>query len=155
MEREVIEMTEGKDTKLEGQEQARIVVGVDGSECAGRALDFAAHAAARWDAILEVVAVFGIPPVAGLSLVVLDPFEDAAGQILDSAMAQVAASEPSVVAKGECHYGNAAQILLARSQDAVLLVVGSRGRGEVKSLVLGSVSEDCVHRASCPVTVVH
>jgi nucleotide-binding universal stress UspA family protein len=85
----------------------------------------------------------------------LDPFEDAAGQTLDSAMAQVAACEPSVIAKGECHYGSAPQILIARSEGAVLLVVGSRGRGEVSSLLLGSVSEACVHRASCPVTVVH
>jgi nucleotide-binding universal stress UspA family protein len=151
----VIEMTEGTDTKPEGGEQARIVVGVDGSECAGRALDFAAHAAARWDAILEVVAVFGMPPVAGLSLVVLDPFEDAAGQTMDSALAQVAACEPSVIAKGERHYGSAPRILMARSEGAVLLVVGSRGRGEGSGLVLGSVSEACVHRASCPVTVVH
>jgi nucleotide-binding universal stress UspA family protein len=155
MELEVIDMAEGNDTRLEGHGQARIVVGVDGSECAGRALDFAAHAAARWDAILEVVAVFGIPPVAGLSLVVLDPFEDPAGQTLDAALAQVAACEPSVITKGECHYGNAAPALMAQSKGAVLLVVGSRGRGEVTSLVLGSVSEECVHRASCPVTVVH
>jgi nucleotide-binding universal stress UspA family protein len=49
----------------------------------------------------------------------------------------------------------AVQALLDRSEGAALLVVGSRGRGVVRSALLGSVALHCVTHASCPVEVVH
>jgi hypothetical protein len=45
--------------------------------------------------------------------------------------------------------------LVDRSADCDVLVVGSRGYGGIRSLVLGSVSLQCVLHAHCPVTVVH
>jgi nucleotide-binding universal stress UspA family protein len=47
-----------------------------------------------------------------------------------------------------------APFLVRRSGDAELLVVGSRGRGSVGSILLGSVSTYCVHHAECPVVVI-
>ena len=50
--------------------------------------------------------------------------------------------------------GSAASVLINVARDADLLVVGSRGLGTFKELLLGSVSERCVRHASCPVVVV-
>jgi nucleotide-binding universal stress UspA family protein len=137
-----------------GEGELRIVVGVDGSECAERALEFAAHEASRWGALLHVVSAYEIPPDAGWVVVPMEPFVEAALASVDSAVTRAHELEPAVVTKGEHTHGFAGKVLVAASRGASLLVVGSRGRGEFRSLVLGSVSEHCVHHASCPVTIV-
>jgi nucleotide-binding universal stress UspA family protein len=50
--------------------------------------------------------------------------------------------------------GNPSEVLIKASEDAVLLVVGSRGVGGFKGLIMGSVSTQCVHYSHCPVLVV-
>jgi nucleotide-binding universal stress UspA family protein len=150
-------MTDDQNTShaAPADQELRIVVGVDGSECSDRALEFAAHEAARWGALLHVVGTYEIPSNSGWLVVPLGPFEEAAAANVSSALARVHELEPAVVTKGEHVYGFAGNLLVEESKGASLLVVGSRGRGEVASLVLGSVSEHCVHHAtSCPVTVV-
>ena len=51
--------------------------------------------------------------------------------------------------------GHAGNALVGASQDADLLVVGSRGHSAVAEMLLGSVSHHCVQHAACPVVVVH
>jgi nucleotide-binding universal stress UspA family protein len=123
--------------------ELRVVVGVDGSECGTRALVFAAHEAALRGALLEVVSAYEETP-----------YVMAWPAIVDESLAQVQELEPQIVSKGEIRFGPAGNVLVDVSQGAALLVIGSRGRGQVASLLLGSVSEHCVHHAASPTTVV-
>jgi nucleotide-binding universal stress UspA family protein len=135
--------------------ELRIVVGVDGSQCADRAVEFAAHEAARWGALLHVVSAYEVQPNAGWVVVPLEPFEENALISVRTALSRVHELEPGVVTKGEHIHGFAGKVLVEASKGASLLVVGSRGRGEVASLVLGSVSEHCLHHVeNCPITIV-
>jgi nucleotide-binding universal stress UspA family protein len=136
--------------------ETRIVVGVDGSTCARQALEFAIAEATRWGALLHVISAYEIPTTAGAGWVVvpLGPFQEAAAAELSEALSRIAELAPDLVVKGEIEHGPAGQILIEASQGAALLVVGSRGRGELAALVLGSVSEHCAHHAHCPVTIV-
>ena len=156
MTKEVIDMAEtNENASIAPDDETRIVVGVDGSECADRALQFAAHEAARWGALLHIVSSFEIPSTSGWVVAPIGPYEEAASAIVNEALTRAQDLEPSIVTKGESRCGSAPQVLMEACRGASVLVVGSRGRGEVKSLVLGSVSGHCVHNASCPVTVVH
>jgi nucleotide-binding universal stress UspA family protein len=51
--------------------------------------------------------------------------------------------------------GYPAEVLIRASESAAMLIVGSRGRGEVASLLLGSVSAECAEKAHCPVLIMH
>ena len=64
------------------------------------------------------------------------------------------AREPSVDVETRLVEGHPGAVLVDVSRDARLLVVGSRGRGGFKDLLMGSVSTSCVHHAQCPVVVV-
>lgn len=132
----------------------RIVVGVDGSPGADVALDWAVDEAQRWGAVLEVVHAFRFPvPISYVPNPTEGFVEDATG-ILDAALARVAARAPTLAVTGEVIEGDSGDVLCTHSEGAGLLVVASRGRGELRSLVLGSVSEHCLHHAHCPVTVI-
>jgi len=136
--------------------ELRVVVGVDGSECATRALEFAAHEAALRDAVLHVVSAYGATPYVAAWPAVLteSDHQGAAAAIMDESLAHVYEIDDTLVSKGEIRYGSPGDVLVDVSQGAALLVLGSRGRGEITSLLLGSVSEYCVHHAVSPVTIV-
>jgi nucleotide-binding universal stress UspA family protein len=131
-----------------------VVVGADASESSRRAIRWAADEARVRGAVLEVVhawTLLGQPdegtfnPNYGENEArqVLDAELDALGDALDGIEV-----ERTVV----CDLG--APALLEAGKRADLLVVGSRGRGGFRGLLLGSVSSQIVHHAPCPVAIV-
>jgi nucleotide-binding universal stress UspA family protein len=136
-------------------EELRIVVGVDGSEYAFRALDFAAHEAALRGALLHVVSAYEIPSSLEWMAIPLRHFEESASANQRVALARVHELNPSVVTKGELYHGFAGDILVDAGDGATMIVLGSLGREEVAGLLIGAVSNHCIRHAICPVTIVH
>lgn len=140
---------------------ARIVVGTDGSASGDEAVRFAASEAAAAGALLEIVHVWPEPStvnpgaVGAPQQVNLKPGERGAEEILDHAATIASTVAPDIAVDREPMAGDTVQVLCDASADANLLVVGSRGRGDLAALVLGSVSHGCLHHARCPVAVVH
>ena len=69
------------------------------------------------------------------------------------AHAQVGGIAPDVVVEPLVVQGHAADVLVRAAEGADLLVVGSRGHGGFAEMLLGSVSQHCVHHAPCPVLI--
>jgi nucleotide-binding universal stress UspA family protein len=137
-----------------------IVVGIDGSEGAARALRWAYDEAKVHGHALRAVHVqhYEPPPplvVARAGGVVAAPsaVRVEAEQLVEQALADLPAG--TVPVEGEVVLDtNTAHGLVTAALDAHLLVVGSRGLGNVAGTVLGSVSQHCVTHAHCPVVVV-
>ena len=145
----------------------RIVVGVDGSPGARAALAWAFTAAARRGADVEVVAAFAVD-LYWIDAYLLEPesIGEVRSDIEQRARAMVAdvCNDPAVagvpgsaetVVDVVALAGGAAENLVRRAESADLLVVGSRGRGGVRSTLLGSVALHVSAHAACPVVVVH
>ena len=137
----------------------RIVVGVDDSIGGRAALTWALREAELRHAELEVVNAWSLPLAEGWNSEW--PADEAwyrgqSQEFLEKMIAECApggstAVKPILVplkAEGPA-FG-----VLAKSEGADLLVVGSRGRGGFRGLLLGSVSTQCVQHATCPVVVV-
>ena len=139
---------------------AVIAVGMDGSESAAAALRWAAAEARLRGARLRVVHAWNVPTIAyaGSGFVPPASFEDdlaqaaetALGQWLDAARADLEGLE----VERHSAEGHSSTVLVDAAAGADLLVVGSRGLGGFKELLLGSVSHQCAQRASCPVVIV-
>jgi nucleotide-binding universal stress UspA family protein len=131
-----------------------IVVGVDGSPHARRALEWAlAEARLRGGRCLLVHAYELGAAGSALGLAEpLDALQDAATAVLDQ---ELSFARPSgVEVEGRKVPGPAAPALVEASRQADLLVVGSRGLGGIKGALLGSVSIAAVHHAVCPIVVI-
>jgi len=140
---------------------AGIIVGVDGSHDAHRALEWAMQEAAAGQAALTVLTVHQVAASGWIGppyfLPVDEPTVEMARQAAEEAVAKAAAqlgeSQPVPVTVRAVS-GLPAQELIEASRDADLLVVGSRGGGGFARLMLGSVSDQVMHHAHCPVVVV-
>jgi nucleotide-binding universal stress UspA family protein len=134
----------------------RIVVGVDGNG-ADEALRFALDEAELRGADLEVIHAWADPytgPRTGVSVPRSD-LEHDASQILDRSLLRVLdGGDLHVAIHARLVERGPVEALVDAAEGADLLVVGSRGRGGLASLLLGSVSRQVVHAAPCPVAVV-
>ena len=133
-----------------------ILVPVDGSEGADRAIEKAVMLAQTCGAKLNFLYVANINQLAinaVLSDAILDSVTKAGNVILDRALEMV----PAGVAKESfSDTGSPAVVILdfAETNDIDLIVMGSRGLGVVKGVLLGSVSQYVVEQSKCPVLVV-
>ena len=105
------------DTTSLTSEERRIVVGVEGSPCAFRALEYAANQAASTGSILQIVTVYtGLPGYGPFTPVVLD--HDGAESVVSAAIDEVHKSYPGVVTKGEIVHGETGPVLSDVSEGA-------------------------------------
>ena len=146
--------------------QRGIVVGVDGSPSAETAVRWAAHAAAMRNLPLTLVNVIDTPswdlialggPVAALPSAPSQRQQEQSDRIIADATTVVRAStEPDARPRVETEvfFAGAVPTLVEVSRDAHLVVVGSRGQGRLRRVLLGSVSTGLIHHAHCPVAVI-
>jgi nucleotide-binding universal stress UspA family protein len=136
---------------------ASVVIGVDGSEGADRALRYGIEEAKRRGWPVKAVYVWQLPhTVEQLGPVVrVDPgdFERAGMEVLDGAIERLGATNGVPVERRLAH-GQPAEGLIETAGDDDVLVVGSRGLGGFAGLLLGSVSQECARHAHCPVIIV-
>lgn len=133
-----------------------IVVGVDGSPGSVEAFRFAVREARVRGCGVTAVNAWSIPlvgdaPGAMLPSLAVDFGAEAElvlGDVLTPYEGEAVEIERRVVE------GPAARVLVDEAAGAAMLVVGSRGRGGFTGLLLGSVSRQCAHHATCPVVVV-
>lgn len=136
-----------------------IVVGVDGSPGSRKALVWAAAEAADHGADLVVVNIWEptLLPASGSGSVserAQPETSDEGGEDLRQLITDELGDNPPVLVRPRVKRGRPAKVLIRESAGADLLVVGQRGRGGFKGLVLGSVSQHVAAYAKCPVTVV-
>jgi len=135
--------------------KSHIVVGVDGSVGSIEALRWAAQWAEHTGDSIQAVYAWQRPSAFGVAYVPPDwqPEDDARTVVEEAIRATFGDVRPAGLA-AMTFEGPAAPILEDASQDAQLLVVGSRGHGEIVGALLGSVSLHCTAHAGCPVVVV-
>jgi nucleotide-binding universal stress UspA family protein len=139
-----------------------VVVGVDGSDHSRKALEWAYDEAAHHGASLTVVTTWHPPAMPMTPPYGSLPPEDYASQprrdalaLLENFTSELVPKDPAVDIRTSIEEGkNPAKVLIERSKEADLLVVGSRGHGGFAGMLLGSVSHHVVAHSACPVIVV-
>jgi nucleotide-binding universal stress UspA family protein len=164
-------MTENSSERGKSNRAPAVVVGVDGSAGAkvalrwalgeGRLRNWPVRAVHAWTFGYIGGSVEGYPYWGGslgsyTSLGLdLNDLHRAAEDLLERALASAGNETEGVEIERQVVQGAAAEVLVGAAAPGDLLVVGSRGHGGFAGLLLGSVSQQCIHRALCPVVVVH
>jgi nucleotide-binding universal stress UspA family protein len=144
---------------LPAQTSLPIWVGVDGSPESDLAAGFAFDEAARRGVPVAAIHAWEPPPAPRRNTVPPLSYdaaliEVAERQLLDEDLASWRDKYPKVAVTTTVVPGQPGQALVEVSRHAQLVVVGSRGRGGFRGLLLGSVSQQLLHHAACPVAVV-
>ncbi|MFJ6131907.1 universal stress protein [Janibacter terrae] len=152
----VVLVPEGSSTKGDG----RVVVGVDGSDHSRLAFRHALDAAQMRGKQVTTVTTWNVEVEHGV--VVTEPGTPAWEAVdaryramAERTIAEDRAAHPEIDVTVEVHHGRAADTLVEVSEGADMLLVGSRGRGGFRGMLLGSVSQRVLALATCPVAVLH
>ncbi|TCJ78848.1 UNVERIFIED_ORG: nucleotide-binding universal stress UspA family protein [Dietzia maris] len=135
-----------------------VVVGVDGSAASTGAVAYAANTAATRRVPLLLVTSYTMPAAMFAEGMippqpVYDELERECTPIIEKAREAAAKVAPGIEVSHAIVEGNPAQVLIDYSRKAKLIVLGSRGLGGIKGMVLGSVSAAVASHAFCPVVV--
>jgi len=139
------------------QDNTLIVVGVDGSEGGRRALRGAVAEATRTGGAVEAVTAWQWDGYEGAVMASTNPTaereraERISATEIDAVTAELGSAVP--VAR-EVVEGPAAKVLSAAAGRAHEMVLGSHGHGRLRHALVGSVTEECIREATCPVVVV-
>jgi nucleotide-binding universal stress UspA family protein len=147
-------------TTVDDRRRRPVLVGVDGSVSARGALAWAATEAASRHCPLRIVHAFSWPTIGtaldmGFGVDSNLGLQSAAEWILAEAGTYARDLAPDVKTVASLLVGPAAPTLLSEAHDAELVVVGGRGTGGFRGLLMGSVSATVAAHAPCPVVVVH
>lgn len=130
-----------------------VVVGVDGSPDSVEAVKWADRYAAATGATLRLVTSWQWAMAYGAPMMFEGYHPDAdAREVIEKAKTNL--TLPSERVETRVPEGSAGPVLVAESEGAQALVVGSHGHSAISKLLLGSVSAHCVHHATCPLVVV-
>ncbi len=137
----------------------RVVVGVDGSVQSERAVEYAFGQASSRGIDLLAVHTWWLELLDGATALTVPPaqwerIEQEQRLLLSEALAGWRDKYPDVTLREQVRRAHPVEALVRESEDAELVVVGSRGRGGFTGLMLGSVSHGVLHRAKSPVVVV-
>lgn len=143
----------------------RIVVPMDFSECSNRGLKYATALAERFDAEVMLVhaieAPLNLPPQTlvnvdpgGTSIPIMDYVRQAAERRMEAVLHELANAK--VRASSVIELGDVRDVVLAQAAraGADMIVMGTNGRTGLRHLLIGSIAEDVVRRASIPVLTI-
>ncbi len=140
----------------------RILVALDGSESADRALDFAIDIAEKYSANIVLLSVYHqVNYLVGTNFVkVMQEYLEAQRtqleKVLSEALTKVKRIKPSLKVLAKLVEGQPADKIVETAEEGKIdiIVIGSRGLGGVKELLLGSVSDRVADHATCPVLII-
>jgi nucleotide-binding universal stress UspA family protein len=139
---------------------APVVVGVDGSVMSTNAISYAYEQASSRGVGLTVVHAWWLENVEGAAAAAIwtvdwQQFAEEEQALVAESLAGWQDKYPDVPVRRHSVRGLPVEALVRQSENACLVVVGTRGRGGFAGLLLGSVSQGVLHRSHCPVAVVH
>jgi nucleotide-binding universal stress UspA family protein len=139
---------------MSASQSKRIVAGVDGSPSSVRALQWASSQAELTGSVVDAIYAWHYPATYGVPVVDVPDYAALAEEVMAKALAEARPVDGTAQIRPHVVEGHPVQVLLDAARGADLLVVGSRGHGGFSGALLGSVSQNVVHHAPCPVVVI-